>query len=397
MAYIDKYGVEYTNDKKALVRCPEDFSGEYIIPDSVTSIGEQAFFACKGLTSVTIPNSVTSIGERAFLLSGLISVTIGNSVNSIGKLAFNECSRLDSIIVENGNTKYDSRENCNAIIETATNTLVVGCKYTVIPDSVISIGDDAFSGCSGLTSINIPDCVTSIGARAFGYSDLTSMAIGNSVTSIGECAFSGCSGLAYVTIGDSVISIGELAFRECWRLTSIIIPSSVTSIGECAFSGCSGLTSIRVEDGNTTYDSRNNCNAIIRTATNTLILGCMDTIIPGSVMNIGEHAFQYCSGLTSITVPNSVISIGDWAFNTCDNLTSITIGNSVSSIGEFAFSDCPKLSSVVCYAPIPPTLKENVFRGVVYSKVPLHVPTGSISNYAKRDKWKDFLINAIAD
>ena len=351
MAYIDKYGVEYTNDKKALVRCPEDFSGEYIIPDSVTSIGEQAFFACKGLTSVTIPNSVTSIGERAFLLSGLISVTIGNSVNSIGKLAFNECSRLDSIIVENGNTKYDSRENCNAIIETATNTLVVGCKYTVIPDSVISIGDDAFSGCSGLTSINIPDCVTSIGARAFGYSDLTSMAIGN----------------------------------------------SVTSIGECAFSGCSGLTSIRVEDGNTTYDSRNNCNAIIRTATNTLILGCMDTIIPGNVMNIGEHAFQYCSGLTSITVPNSVISIGDWAFNTCDNLTSITIGNSVSSIGEFAFSDCPKLSSVVCYAPIPPTLKENVFRGVVYSKVPLHVPTGSISNYAKRDKWKDFLINAIAD
>ena len=138
------------------------------IPNSVTSIGYHAFYGCSGLTSITIPNSVTSIGDFAFKsCSGLTSITIPNSVTSIGYYAFDSCSGLTSITVEKGNTKYDSRDNCNAIIETNTNKLIAGCKNTIIPNSVTSIGNYAFSGCSGLTSITIPNSVTSIGVGFF--------------------------------------------------------------------------------------------------------------------------------------------------------------------------------------------------------------------------------------
>ena len=198
-------------------------------PYPVTSIGDGAFRGCWGLKSVTIPNSVTSIGGSAFYgCSGLTSITIPNSVTSIrggafgGGAAFARCSGLTSIKVESGNSVYDSRENCNAIIETATNTLISGCKKTIIPNSVTSISWYAFYECSGLTSITIP----------------------NSVTSIGDGAFEHCTGLTSVTIPNSVTSIGYWAFCDCSGLTSVIIPNSVTSIGDEAFRGCSGLTRI---------------------------------------------------------------------------------------------------------------------------------------------------------
>ena len=195
-----------------------------IIPNSVMSIGDHAFHYCKGLTSITIPNSVTSIGGYAFEgCSGLTSVTIPNSVTSIGAYAFYGCSSLTSviipnsvtkiysetfygcssltsIIVENKNKIYDSRNNCNAIIEKESNNLIAGCKNTFIPNSVTSIGAYAFEGCSGLTSVSIPNSVTSIGAYAFfGCSGLTSIIIPNSVTSIGRAAFSSCSSLTSIT------------------------------------------------------------------------------------------------------------------------------------------------------------------------------------------------------
>ena len=301
------------------------------IPNSVTSIGNYAFYYCSGLTSVTIPNSVTSIGDYAFSgCSGLTSLTIPNSVTSIGECAFYECS-LTSIVVEEGNTMYDSRENCNAIIETATNTLITGCQNTIIPNSVTSIGDYAFRYCYGLTSVTIP----------------------NSVTSIGDYAFHYCYGLTSVTIPNSVTSIGECAFYECKRLISITIPNSVTSIGGCAFYFCDNLTSIT---------------------------------IPNSVTSIGDYAFHHCSSLTSVTIGNSVTSIGDYTFRYCSGLTSITIPNSVTSIGDEAFRGCSSLAVVNVEATTPPTLGTNAFT----SSPTCNIPCGTLEVYQASD-WKNFV------
>ncbi len=207
---------------KAFFNCT-GLTGSLSIPNSVTSVKGDAFSSCFSLTSITIPNSVTSIGNSAFCnCSGLTSITIPNSVTNIGKSPFNGCDGLTSIKVDNNNKKYDSRNNCNAIIETSTNTLITGCKNTVIPNSVTSIGFSAFSCLFTLTSITIP----------------------NSVTSIGDGAFSCCFSLTSITIPNSVTSIGDAAFDGCSGLTSITIPNSMTSIGNSAFYGCSGLTSI---------------------------------------------------------------------------------------------------------------------------------------------------------
>ena len=324
------------------------YSGDVTIPltvtyngttYSVTSIGSNAFYYCTGLTSVIIPNSVTSIGESAFSgCSGLTSVDIPDSVTSIGNSAFSGCSGLTSID---------------------------------IPNSVTSIGDRAFLGCSGLTSVTIPSSVTSIGDWAFertpwynnqpdglvyaglvAYKYKGTMPNGTCITlrdgtlGIAGSAFSGCDGLISVTIPNSVISIGQYAFSGCSSLASLTIPKSVTTIGGNAFDGCSGLTSITVASGNTIYNSRNNSNAIIETASNTLILGCMNTVIPNSVTTIGQSAFRGCSGLTSVNIPNSVTTIGQSAFRDCTGLTGIEIPNSVTTIGSSAFYGCSGLTSV---------------------------------------------------
>ena len=361
----------------------------------ITSIGESAFLGCRGMTELTLPNSVTSIGGNAFEgCSGLTGLILPNSVTSIGESAFSGCSGLEKIAVESGNSCYDSRDNCNSIIDTETNTLIVGCKNSVIPNSVTSIEDGAFRGCSGLTELTLPNSITSIGDFAFslcsglteltlpnslteigksafrGCSGLTELILPNSVTSIGDFAFLGCRGLTELTLPNGITRIGESAFRGCRGLTELTLPSSVTSIGESAFSGCSGLTEltlpnsvtsignyafsdcsglekITVDRGNKRYDSWGNCNSIIETGTNTLIVGCKNSVIPNSVTSIGDCAFYGCTGLTKLTLPNSVTSIGDGAFSGCSGLTELTLPNSVTSIGDCAFYGCTGLTELI--------------------------------------------------
>ncbi len=340
-----------------LVKCDKSAT-EIVIPEGVTSIGENAFQYCCSLTSITIPDSVTSIDEYAF----------------------EYCSSLASITVAEGNAKYHSDGNC--LIETLSKTLIAGCANSIIPTdgSVTSIGEEAFSERSSLASITIPDSVTSIDEYAFyGCSRLASITVaegnakyhsdGNcliatqtktliagcansiiptdgSVTSIGLSAFSDCSSLASITISKGVTSIGEYAFYGCSSLKSMTIPDSVTSISASTFYGCSSLESIIVAEGNAKYHSDGNC--LIETLSKTLIAGCANSIIPtdGSVTSIGEEAFSDRSSLTSITIPDSVISIGYGAFDSCTSLQSMTIPDSVTSISASTFYGCSSLESI---------------------------------------------------
>ncbi len=386
---------------------------EYILGEEVTSIGKHTFFGCTGATSINIPNKVTNIGEGAFQnCSALTSIIIPDKVTSIGDNAFQNCINLLSIQVESGNTMYDSRENCNALIETSSNTLLWGCQNTVIPNSVTGIADYAFYGCAGLTTINIPNGITKIGNYVFcGCTNLTSISIPNSVTSIGKLAFAGCYALTSIIIPNSVTLIDEYAFNACSGLTSIIIPNSVTVLESSAFYLCTGLTTIQVESGNMVYDSRDNCNAIIKTADNTLIIGCQNTIIPNSVTAIGKGAFFHCIGLTSISIPGSVTTIGDSAFADCIGLTTITIPNGVTTIEQYAFVNCYAITSIIlpnnitnigegafrdsykttdvyCYAEQVPETGSNVFEYL--RDATLHVPAASIETYSNAELWKDF-------
>ena len=366
------------------------------IPDSVTSIGNSAFSGCKDLTSITIPNSVTYIGNGAFSdCSALESITVskGNtvyhskdsclietasrtliagcknsviptddSVTSIGGDAFNGCTGLTSITIPGGVTSIgnDAFYNCpNVVIYFCNNEYAKkycetnNLKYQILP-SILHEGESGDLKWvlyeNGLLEI------TGSGKMSWSYSynsspwyayrdSITSIMIGDGVTSIGYYAFFECTGLTSITIPDSVTSIGNYAFSGCKGLTSITIPDGVTSIGG-AFFDCSALESITVSKGNTVYHSNGNC--LIKTASKTLIAGCKNSVIPvdGSVTSIGDYAFEYCSGLTSITIPNGVTSIGGSAFSGCKGLVSIIIPDGVTSIGYSAFEGCSKLTSV---------------------------------------------------
>ena len=375
------------------------FFGFYVaekvtLPTTLRTIGEHAFTWCDSLESITIPENVTSIGENAFYnCRSLRSATIPNSVTTIGEEAFARCSSLESIKVESGNTIYDSRDNCNAIIETATSKLIAGCKKTVIPNSVTTIGEKAFSQCDSLESIIIPNSITTIGHGAFwSCSSLKSVTIPNSVTTIENIAFAGCSSLESVTIPNSATNIGGQAFESCTSLESITIPNSVKTIGNAAFQYCSNLASIKVESGNTIYDSRDNCNAIIETATSKLIAGCKNTVIPNSVTTIEYGAFAGCTSLESITIPNSVTTIENFAFAECTSLESITIPNSITTIGNYAFAWCTSLENIVSHIPAENlfTIDSNVFILVDKNNCTLYVPAGAKEIYATTNGWKDF-------
>ena len=373
------------------------------IGSGVTSIGGNAFYGCYNLTSITIPNSVTSIGDYAF--DGC------TSLNSVYVMAMNPPTHGEKVFYHNA---YDRKiyVPANSVGDTSTNgtykhdwsayasdidafphgscgdgltwefsgtTLTISgtgamadygnpveqpwkdyrtsITSIVIENGVMSIGNRTFRDCTDLTSVTIPSSVMSIGTAAFrGCTSLTSIDIPSSVTSIGEWAFYG-TGLTSVTIPASVTSIGKNAFNQCTGLTSVTIPASVTSIGNNAFSNCGNLATITVDSDNTTYDSRDNCNAIIEKSSNKLVVGCKNTIIPEGVTSIGSGAF-YGSGLTSITIPASVTSIDGWAFGSCDNLTSITVYASSCTLGSDAFTYCANLANIYVFSDCLDTYKE---------------------------------------
>ncbi|MBR5936343.1 MAG: leucine-rich repeat protein [Bacteroidaceae bacterium] len=377
------------------------YKGEISIPSTISQGG--------------VEYSVAAIGDLAFKGSKqLTSIRIPASIRQVPAGAFYGCDNLVSITVDSDNPVYDSRDNCNAVIETATNTLVAGCKNTVIPSSVPILGECAFYGTRGLTSLTVTESIKEIGNWTFldcenietlnwnsvyppslvtNYSKmfLRDVVLGDSVTYIESWAFSGCRNLKSIKYSSNIKGIGNYAFAYCESLTSMIIPHGVENMGYDAFIGCDGietlylnsnnakraalrslgpslktlvlgdsvtsldlwdfaqcdeLESIVVEPGNPVFDSRSNCNAIIETATNKLLVGCKTTTIPEGVTCIESGAFSYCGGPKTISLPSSLLSIANHAFLGCDSLTSLVIPANVNQIGLGITNGCYSLTSL---------------------------------------------------
>lgn len=232
--------------------------------------------------------------------------------------------QLDEIWYTSSDGKIVKPYRINSLPTIVSNTYVDGKGIFKFERDVTIIGDRAFKSCSTLTSMLIP----------------------NKVASIGAGAFSGCSSLTSVLIPNKVTSIGGSAFSSCTNLSDVIIGTSVENIGDLAFNYCGSLTSLYVEEGNTVYDSRNNCNAIIHTESNKLIRGCQNTTIPDSVTSIETYAFAGCTGSFLINIPNSVTSIGEYAFFECTGLRVVGIPSSVTTIGPYTFSNCTGLTYI---------------------------------------------------
>ncbi len=444
-----------------------------------------------GCSSTIIPGDILTIYEYAFEGINIESINIPASVTTIDERAIYNCALLGSITVDEKNSVYDSRDNCNAIIKTKTNELIVGCYNTVIPNGVKSIANYAFEEVGHLGDVIIPPSVTSIGDYAFKGSFLTGVYLPPSITSIGKYAFAWNSGMkeivacmttpptiaettftsdivenaklivppdtkakyqaaeywkkfktieegtrggqcgpnafwtmlnggvnitgtgamyeysnvvakrdwgevntvnigegitevgAYAFLDDKIIkkvsfpstltAIGKNAFYRCSDMEYIWIPKSVTNIDDQAFSGCYSAKLIYVEDDNKVYDSRNNCNAIIKTADNELLYGNPATVIPNTVTSIGVHAFSYCSNLTKMTIPGSVTGIQRAAFYQTS------------------------LKELYVEAIEPPVCGVSPFLGVNVAECRLYVPKVSIEKYKAAKYWKDFIILAGVD
>jgi hypothetical protein len=355
--------VLYNHDQSLLLQYPAGKIGtNYVIPSAVTNIGASAFAGCYNLNSVTIPSNMSSIGDGAFSqFFGLTNFTIPSGVTKIGSGAFHYCWNLNSVAIPNSVTSLGDEAfyYCSSL------------SNVTIPDSVTNIGDRAFYECDSLYSVAIPNSLTSIGAYVFANcGNLTNVTIPSSVTKIGEGAFDGsglidltipgnvatveanafenCYILTSLTISNGVASIGTNAFYSCGSLTNVSIPSSVTNIGPAAFAGCDNLTAFTVDALNPFYRS---VDGVLYNQNETVLVEfpggkTNNYTIANSATTIGVSAFEYCTGLISVTIGNGVTDIQDHAFYLCENLTSVSIGNSVTNIGPGAFYNCSSLATI---------------------------------------------------
>lgn len=368
------------------------------IPYGIKSINDYAFVSCRGLINVTIPSSVESIGAGAFAgCNNLPSVTIPPSVSVIREGSFSGCKGIEYLNIPEG-------------VEKIEDSAFSGCsklKEVTIPSSLKMMGE-AFSGCNKLMKIHISDlsawCKIIFSNRyanplqfskhLYKYGqEIKHLIIPDEITQIREFTFYGCEGIESVTLHGNLTTIGSTSFQYS-GISSILIPRSVREIGESPFLGCSNLTDIVVESGNDIYDSRENCNGIIRTSSNTLIQGCRNTIIPNSVTHLDRYSFCLCQGLVSMDIPDGVRWIDVDAFNSCPDLEKIIIPSSVSSIYTTAFYNCPKLVNVTSYMSKPPHDNSNFWRWFspdTYALATLYVPRGLKAVYESTTGWNKFV------
>lgn len=363
-SYIDEYSVRYTIDGKRLLKAPEDIKnynvkeGTLVICDkafantSLTSItivegteiiGNSCFRYCQDLISIMLPSSLKEIDGCCFShCTKLTSFFIPKNVEKIGLQIFTGCNCLSSVVVDGNNKYYDSRDNCNAIIESNSNTLYIACSFSNIPEDVTIIGEASFNYCEEITTMIIPGSVEKIGSQAFcGCKKLNKVVFQEGVKDIGHYAFMDVHSLKTIALPKSLKTIGEGAFEGC-NIDTIFIPEGVEMICGNPFKG-NNPKHIFVSENNRFYDSRNNCNAVIQSQSNVLITGSCSTVIPSSVMMIGEFAFYGCTGLTSIIIPEGVKRLAHNAFAHCEGYH---YSNEHSLFNEFEIEQCEGLTSI---------------------------------------------------
>ena len=370
-------GIYYNLVTKAKVAVittnPNKYSGSVIIPETitfegveyaVTSIGDNAFYYCQELTSISIPPSITSIGTSAFGYCENLQKVIINDIAAWCRIHFK---------VYDSNPLY-----YQAHLYSNNNTEIKDLK---IPSSITTINDYTFNGCIGLTSVTFEGDITSIGEHAFEFCwNLTSINFPLSLTYIGQSAFLGCRSLSSINIPYGITKIEESAFRGCSSLTSVILPQSVTSIGKYSFSMCSNLSSIKIPNGviDIGFGAFSECSGLI------------SIIIPNSVTSIGRVAFSDCHEMVSVIIGNGVSTIVESTFAGCEKLTTLTIGKNVNCIGDNNFKNCYELADVFIFSLDVPTSSSNTFDGSYIEYATLHVPASSISLYQTAEPWSSF-------